>query len=369
MPRPKVKYLKVAIVHDDLVQWGGAERVLLAISELFPEAPIYTSLYDLDHTILKQKFAGKTIMTSFLQKMPFWKKFYRGLVPIYPLAFEQFDLSGFDLVISHTTRFAKSIITKPNTLHICYCHTPPRFLWHFSGDLKIPALVQPLLSWLRLYDQISSHRVDRWLAGSYNCQRRLRKIYQVDSVVLQPFVDDIFLNTKLVKTNQDYYLVVARLLPYKNVELVIRTFNQLGTKLIIIGTGPQQNFLKQLANPNVSFIEQASDEVVRQKIQQSKAIVIAAEEDFGMVSLEGQALGKPIIAYGKGGSLESVVDGKTGVLFDQLTEESLTTAITKFEKMTFKPINCRQNAARFSHSKFITQFEELISQITSKYTN
>ncbi|MEK6808074.1 MAG: glycosyltransferase family 4 protein, partial [Nanoarchaeota archaeon] len=169
--------MRVAIVHDDLVQWGGAERVLLGLTEIFPDAPIFTSVYDPDNLVLKRHFVNKKIVTSFLQKIPGWGSLYKILLPFYPLAFEQFDFSEFDLVISHTTRFAKSIITKPATIHICYCHTPPRFLWHLSGKGSY-GLGEILMTKLRLYDQVSSKRVDHFLAGSINAQKRIKKIYR-----------------------------------------------------------------------------------------------------------------------------------------------------------------------------------------------
>ena len=209
--------MKIALVHDDLVQWGGAEKVLWEISEMFPKAPIYTSVFDQNNSLITEKFGNKKIMTSFLQKIPGWRGLYRPMLPLYPLAFESFDFSEFDLVISQTTKFAKAIITTPKTKHICLIHTPPRFLWHLPSD-RSSVLLSPVFSYLRWYDQISARRVDYYLAGSLNCQQRLRKVYQVDSTVLYPFVDET-LKPKTEPFNGGYYLLIARLNEYKNAQL------------------------------------------------------------------------------------------------------------------------------------------------------
>src|SRR3989344_7089135 len=196
--------MKIALVHDDLIQWGGAEKVLAEISNIFPDAPIYTAISDLKNPHLARNFKGKKIFTSFLQKLPMHVRLYKALLPLYPIAFEQFDFSQYDVVLSHTTRFAKSIITKPETKHICYIHTPPRFLWNFSGE-KTHWFLEPFFNNLRKFDLISSKRVDYWVAGSKNCQKRLKKIYGVESNVLYPFVDVEDYN-QVKSFNGDYYL-------------------------------------------------------------------------------------------------------------------------------------------------------------------
>ncbi len=276
--------VKIAIVHDDMVQWGGAERMLLAISELFPEAPIYTSVFDKENKLLKKHFAGKKIITSFIQKIPGWRKFYRELFFLYPLAFENFDFSEYDLVISQTTRFAKSVITKPGTKHICYCHTPPRFLWGYSGE-KIPKILDPILSLLRIYDVISAKRVNQFLAGSKNAQRRIKKVYHEESEVLYPFVDLERFKGLDIKDG-DYYLLISRLNAYKRVDLAVDVFNANGKKLKIIGTGPLYNDLKSKAHSNILFLGNVSEEELLQELAGSKALLVLAEEDFGLTPLE-----------------------------------------------------------------------------------
>lgn len=359
--------MKVAIVHDDLVQWGGAEKVLLAISEMFPEAPIYTSIYRPSNKLIKQYFGSKDIRTSFLQKLPAFKWLYRGQLPLYSLAFEQFDFSQYDLVISQTTRFAKAIITKPATLHLSYCHTPPRFLWHLSGELGLAKWLDPMLSMLRLHDQIVSSRVDYWLAGSFNAQRRLAKFYRVDSTVLQPFVDDQLLAYPLPSTG-DYFLVISRLNRYKNIELVVKTFNQLGWPLVIVGHGPQQDQLIHQAGSNIQFKSNLTDQELRKILAGAKAVIVAAEEDFGMVAIEAQSMGKPVIAFSQGGSVETVIEAKTGLFFHELSRENLISTLQRFNTINWQPAKIRQHAKQFSRQKWQIKFQKLLNSVVTSYT-
>lgn len=353
--------MKIALVHDDLFQWGGAERVLEALGEAFPDAPIYTSVVNWTNPLIKQNFGHKNISTSFLQKIPGWKFFYKALLPLYPLAFEQFDLSEYDVVISQTTRFAKSIITKPHTLHICYCHTPPRFLWNFSGERSL-GILQPVLSYLRFYDQVSSHRVDTWIAGSVNAQNRIKKIYQQDSQVIYPFVD--LERFKNVKTFQGGYLLsVSRLNSYKRVDLVIQAANRLGIPLKVVGDGPLLDKLKTIAGPTVEFLGMINEDLLTFLLSGCQALVVAGEEDFGLTALEAQALGKPVIAYGAGGALETVVEGETGYLFKEQTMESLIEALSKLDKQGYNKKRCLAQAASFSKERFINNFTKLVSNL------
>lgn len=350
--------LKIALVHDDLVQWGGAERVLQALSKIFPQATIYTSVFNKDNPILYEQFKDHEVITSFIQKIPLWKDFYRILLPLYPLAFEQFDFSGYDLVISQTTRFAKGIITKPGTKHICYCHTPPRFLWNFSQEIP-PKPATLFLTKLRLYDQISSRRVDKFLAGSKNAQLRIRKIYRCESEVLYPFVE---LN-EFTENGYDggYYLVISRLNRYKRVDVAVEAFNKNGKKLKVVGVGPQLNRLRKMSSGNIEFLGSVTDSLLKQLILGCRGLIVTAEEDFGMSSLEAQAMGKGVIAYGVGGSLETVVEGLTGVFFKDQTPESLNKAVERFEKTTISPKRCWDNANNFSLDKFRERVLKLVN--------
>lgn len=353
--------MKVALVHDDLVQWGGAERILVALSQIFPDAPIYTSVFDKNSRMLRRHFEGKKIVTSFIQKIPFWKRMYRLLLPFYIIAFESFDFSEYDLVISQTTRFSKAIITKPGTIHISYVHTPPRFLWDFSGG-KIKGLPQLFFSFQRILDQIISSRIDVWVAGSKNAQKRLEKIYHVKSEVIYPFVDhNRFLRLK--PFDGGYLLVVSRLNNYKRVDLIIDAVNKLNIPLKIVGTGPQEEKLKNIAGPNVQFLSSVDEELLGVLISGCKALIIAAEEDFGLMPLEAQALSKPLIAFKKGGSLETIIDGQTGIFFDSQSVDSLKEALVKLETDSYNKTACHNQARQFTREKFVLEFSQLVNSL------
>lgn len=366
--------MKVAIVHDDLVQWGGAERVLEGICQVDPEAPIFTSVFDKSNKELSKRFGQKKIITSFLQKIPGWKFLYKALLPLYPIAFEQFNFDEYDLVISHTTRFAKAIITKPHTVHLCYCHTPPRFLYNLSGQSSLP-LLKPYLNWLRYFDKISSRRVDYFLAGSKNAQERIKKVYGVTSQILYPYIDlERFKNAK--SFDGGYFLAIARLNKYKRVDLAIEACQKLDLPLKIVGAGPEMDHLKSRAadaeqmlnvKSRIEFLGQVSDELLVHLLAGCQALIVSGEEDFGLTPLEAGALGKPVIAFKGGGVLETVIPGKTGILFDQQTVESLTIAIQKFLKLQFDPVDIRKNVSKFSLKNFKSHFQQAVASVV--YTN
>lgn len=339
--------MKVALVHDDIVQWGGAERVLLGLSEIYPDAPIYTSVYDKENPLLAP-FQTKKIITSFLQKIPGWKNLYKTLLPLYPLAFEQFDFSEFDLVISHTTRFAKSIITKPKTLHICYCHTPPRFLWHFSGYGNY-GLGEVLMTKLRLYDTVAARRVDHFIAGSLNAKKRIEKVYRMDVEVVYPFVD-LERFKEVEGFDGGYFVTIGRPNKYKKIDIIEKACRQLGVELKVISGG-------------------FSDEIVVQILAGCKALIIAGIEDFGLSSLEAQALGKPVVAYAQGGVLETVEEGKTGIFFRQQSEKSLISALKRLNSVKIDPVACRKNAQKFSKENFVNNFRATVAVLLSATTD
>lgn len=334
--------MRVALIHDDLVQWGGAERVLLGLAEIYPDAPIYTSVYDKNNKFLRQSFASKKVVTSFLQGIPGWRKLYKLLLPFYGMAFEQFDFSGFDLVISNTTRFAKSVVTKPETKHICYCHTPPRFLWHLSGERGY-GLGELLLSNLRIYDQISSRRVDFYIAGSKNAKRRIKKFYRMNSKVVYPFIDlDRFKNVESFAGG--YFVVIGRPNVYKKFDLVKKVCQKLKLPLRVIHGG-------------------ISDKMVVQILAGCKALIIAGEEDFGLTSLEAQALGKPVVAFNEGGVLETIIPNKTGVLFAAQTEDGLIQALSELDSVNIDPDDCIKNAEKFSKENFRKVFQAAVASL------
>ncbi|MFI5391915.1 MAG: glycosyltransferase [Bacteriovoracales bacterium] len=346
--------MKIALVHDDLIQWGGAEKVFAEISNIFPDAPIYTALADLKNPLVHKNFNGKKIITSFLQKIPLHKRLYKPLLPLYPIAFEQFDFSDFYLVISHTTRFAKSIITKPETTHVCYIHTPPRFLWNFSGEKS-----NPLLKPLQDFDKVSSKRVDFWVAGSGNCKTRIKDIYGADSKVLYPFVDtEKFNPSKSFSGN--YYLIISRLNKYKKVDIAVEAFRKNRKKLIVVGSGPEFRKLKSTAPDNVQFLGKVNDELLENLLAGCRGLIITAEEDFGMTAIEAQAFGKGVVGFGQGGVRETVANGKTGVYFDKQSVPSLNEAIEKFETIKIDPKDSYENSKKFSKDNFKKELLRLI---------
>ncbi len=334
--------------------------MLLGISELFPEAPIYTSVFDTSNQLLVKQFIGKNIVTSFMQKIPGWRSLYKPLFFLYPAAFEQFDFSEYDLVISQTTRFAKSIITKPETLHLCYMHTPPRFLWNFSGE-DFPFVLKPLLWWFRLFDKVSGTRPDYYIAGSNNAAERIRNVYGRDSEVLYPFVD--LEKYKGIETSDEgYYLVISRLNKYKHVDLIVKACKRLGRPLKVVGRGEELTALKSESGEGAEFLQGLPDSLLIEVIAHCKALVVAAEEDFGLTPLEAHALGKPVIALKKGGALETVVEGKTGVFFENPRIKDLVEAIKQFEKMKFDPKACIAQAKKFSKKVYLDRLSELVEK-------
>lgn len=334
--------MRVAIVHDDLVQWGGAERVLLGLTEIYPDAPIFTSVFNRDNKFLSEAFGSKKIITSFLQKIPGWKGIYKALLPLYPLAFEQFNFDNFDLVISHTTRFAKSIVTKPKSKHICYCHTPPRFLWHFSGYDNF-GWAEILMTKLRLYDQVVANRVDFFLAGSKNAKKRIKKVYGVDAKVVYPFIDlNRFENVETFEGG--YFVTIGRPNQYKRFDLAKAACQQLGFELKIIAGD-------------------LDDKMVAKVLAGCRALIIPGEEDFGLVALEAQALGKPVIAFSAGGNLETVIDSKTGIYFDKQDVDSLKKAMEELKRMSINPAICIDQARKFSKEKFKSDFVQAVASL------
>lgn len=370
--------MKVAIVYDRVNKWGGAERVLLALHNIFPEAPLYTSVYDPKGAPWAKVFPE--IKTSFLQKFPLARSNHEFLGTLMPLAFESFDFSGFDLVISVTSEGAIGIKTKPGTYHICYCLTPTRYLWssedfYFKNppskfDL-IPffdLISKPLVRYLKKWGKIASQRPDKIIAISTEVKERIKKYYKRDSEIIFPPVD-IELNLKDVsdgRKTKDYYLIVNRLIPYKRVDLAVKVFNKLNQSLYIVGIGSEESKLKKMARDNVKFFGQVDDAKLKELYLGAKALIMPQEEDFGIVAVEAQGLGIPVIAYKKGGVIDTVIPGKTGVLFEEQTPESLAGAIRRFEKMQFVVDNLFTNAKRFSFGVFRTKILDQIPNHNQK---
>lgn len=359
--------MNIAIIHEWLTNVAGSEKVLLELIKNFPTAKIYSSVFDPSKAALFSQF---DIKTTYLQKMPLVKKHRELLVPLTPLAFEQLDLSGFDLIISNSTMAAKGVITKPDAIHISYCNTPPRYLWEPSVDPRAKSghfawLRRNVIHNLRIWDQIAAKRVDYFLANSNYIAARIKKYYQRDAEVVYPPVNltDFKLNSEIKKT--DNYLFVSRLVNYKKCDLVIQTFNKLKLPLTIIGTGPDERKLRQMAKDNIKFLGHVSGEKLISQYQQAKALVFPAEEDFGIVPVEAMACGTPVIAFNRGGATETIVENETGLFFETQSVDSLEEAINKMAKMQFDPQKLRSQAEKFSEENFAKNIKSAIDKILS----
>jgi glycosyltransferase involved in cell wall biosynthesis len=358
--------MKVALVHDYLNQMGGAERVVMALHEIFPDAPIYTSIYDPDR--VDPAFRQMDIRTTFMQKLPLVTKHHQPYLPFYPFAMESLDLRGYDLVLSSSSAFAKGVITKPGTTHICYCHTPMRWCWNYAEYVEREQLgrmarsILPfLITGLRIWDQTSATRVDHFIANSPVIAERIAKYYRRESVVIPPPVDAARFPFDPATQPEDYFLSVGRLIPYKRVDLAIQACNMLGLPLVVIGNGRDEEPLKKLAGPTIRFTGRLSDEEVLHYFSHCRAFLFPGEEDFGITPLEAQASGRPVIAYGAGGALASVVEGVTGLFFREQTAKSLAAVLASFDEREFDPQTIRNHALEFDLPRFqrrILQFIE-----------
>jgi glycosyltransferase involved in cell wall biosynthesis len=346
--------MKIAIIHDWLTNMGGAERVILAFYDIFPDAPIYTTVYNPDK--LPEEFKNIDIRTSFIQKLPKAKTKYNMYLPFMPTAFEQFNLSEYDVVLSSSSSCAKGVITRPDTLHICYCHTPMRYAWDFYNEYKESApkwqkrFIPYLMNYIRMWDRLSADRVDYFIANSNAVAKRIKKHYRRDSVVINPPVNADFY--KPIDEDADYFLIVSRLVEYKRIDIAVDAFNDLKLPLIIIGDGPEKEKLQKMAKNNIKFLGRIPDEEVRKYYAKCRAFIFPGEEDFGITPLEAQASGRPVIAFGKGGVFDSVVDGVTGIFFKEQHKESLKEAIIKFKDMKFDKNAIRKHAETFDINVF-----------------
>ncbi len=362
--------MKVAIVHDWLTNLGGAERVVESLHQMFPEAPIYTSVYLPDKLPLLK---DAKIVTSFLQHWPLARKKHQLYPMLRTLAFESFDFSGYDLVISSSSAEAKGIITSTETLHLSYIHTPTRYYWSGYEDyLSSPGLgiFNPLAKMvlprvvkkMRHWDYAAAQRPDLLIANSKTVQSRVKKYYNRESVVISPPVDTARFETPDKSKKEDYYLVVSRLIPYKRVDLAVRACTSLGRKLLVVGSGSELANLKSIAGPSVIFAGSLSDAETTTHFKNCKAFIFTANEDFGITPVEAMSAGKPVVAFGKGGSSETVLDGVTGVFFDSQTVDSLEKAIIKLEGASFDVSKIVARAADFSIEKFKSSMDKQIKQ-------
>lgn len=364
---------KIALVHHWLVGMRGGEKIVDFLCEMIPDIDIYTLIYDKSR--INDNINSKKIYTSFLQKMPFSKKKHQVYLPLMPIAIEQFDLSGYDIVLSIESGIAKGVLTKPETCHICYCNTPMRYLWNMyfeylknekPGFFK-SRFIKAFFNYLRVWDLATASRVDYFMSNSENVKKRIMKYYRRDSKVVYPPVsinDFIFSENK-----EDFYLVVSQLVSYKRIDIVVDAFNELNKNLIIIGDGPERKKLQKNAKENIKFLGWKDDSVLKDYYSRARAFVFPGEEDFGITPVEAQASGTPVIGFGKGGLLETVIDGETGVLFYRQDVSGLIEAVKRFEEME-KSFDCnkmRENAKKFDVSIFKSQLEDFITEKYREY--
>jgi glycosyltransferase involved in cell wall biosynthesis len=377
--RPKTsrseKAMKVAIVHDWLPVVGGAEKVLEQLMVLYPEADLYT-LFDFLTRDQAPFLAERNVTHSRLQKVPFSKKLYRHMLPLLPMAIEQFDLSDYDLVISSSSAVAKGVITSPDQLHVCYCHSPMRYAWDLQAQYLNQtglthgfksAMIRYVLYRLRMWDVISSHRVDSYIANSGYIRNRIHKTYRRDAKVIHPPVD--ISRFALRREKEDFYLAASRQVPYKRIDLIVRAFQSMpDKKLVVLGDGPEHKKIKALAGPNVEILGYQPDPVLLDYIGRAKAFIFAAQEDFGILPVEAQACGTPVIAFGRGGARETVLDKITGLHFEEQTEASLIDAVSRFERLqhNFRPEVIRQHAGNFSIEAFRSSIKAHIESVSQE---
>ena len=364
--------MKVAIVQEWLVTVGGSDKVVKAILDVFPDADIYT-LVAKKEVCDELGIPWEKVHTSFIQRMPLGKKKHRAYLPLFPFAIEQFDLRGYDVVISSSHCVAKGVLTKADQLHICYCHSPIRYCWDMYNEyLEESHLDKGLKSWLvrlmlhpiRQFDAVAGSRVDYYISNSDYVGQRIRKTYRRAATTIHPNID--ISHFELCEDKQDYYLASSRLVAYKKIDTIIEAFNRMpDKKLVVIGGGPNLEAYRKTAKGNVTVMGYQPFDVLKEKMQHAKAFVFAADEDFGMIPIEAQSCGTPVIAYGHGGSLETVNSGKTGLFFHEQTPEAVCEAVNRFEamgKQPFLPKDCREWAEGFSEERFKREIKEFVEE-------
>jgi len=370
--------LKVAVIHDWLVTHAGAERVLERMLKSFPQADLF-SLVDFLQPEQRGFIGHRPVKTSFIQHLPKARTAYRQYLPLMPLAVEQFDLSGYDLVISSSHAVAKGVLTGPEQLHICMCYSPIRYAWDLQHQYLREsnleqgvkgAAARALLHYVRLWDVRTSPSVDLFISISEFIAKRINKVYRRPSLVLYPPVDTSAFTPS--EERGDFYMTASRMVPYKRIDLIVEAFSKMPDKrLIVIGDGPEMSKIQALATPNVKIMGYQPFEVMRDQMRRARAFVFAAEEDFGIAPIEAQACGTPVIAYGRGGALETIRDGVSGLFFVEQTPRSLMDAVFRFEDQEeeFDPQACRENAMRFSNERFDREFKQAMDAAVAAWQN
>jgi glycosyltransferase involved in cell wall biosynthesis len=358
---------RVALVHDWLNQVGGAEYVLEVFVRMFPGAPVCTSMYAPDR--MPAAYRSWDIRTSFMQHLPGVARHHQVYMPVYPGAFTQMDLGGYDLILSNKSGFCHGVRTPPGALHICYCLTPTRFLWQYEAysereslSKEVDGALRPLLGPLRRWDYDAAQRVHHFVAISREIQDRIRRFYNRDSVVIYPPVD-INRFSPSADGPGDYYLAGGRLIPYKRTDLAVRACSELGLRLLVFGDGRDREALKRMAGPSVTFLGRVPDDELARLYAGARAFIFPGLEDFGIAPLEAQAAGRPVIAFAGGGALETVIPGQTGEFFPKQTVASLVQALSAFKPDEYDPAACRSNAERFREERFVDELQCFIRKV------
>lgn len=345
---------RVALVHDFLLDLRGAERVFAALCDMYPDADVFTAVYDEKGT--EGRFAHRTINTSFLQRLRPTARTFRALLPLYPYAMEALDFRGYDLVVSSSSAWAHGVLVDPDAVHICYCHNPFRYAWNEREETLrrhspvVRAALGVVFQRWRQWDWIAAQRVDRYVANSHTTARRVRRCFQREAEVVHPPVE--LERFRVGFDPGDEYMVLSELVPHKRIDLAIEAFNRLGCRLVIVGDGPDWRRLRRMAGPTIRFAGRASDAEAAELLARAPALVITATEEFGIAAVEAQAAGRPVIALHEGGVRETVLEGETGIFYEEASADALAEAVARFDPAAFDPSACRANAERFDVGHF-----------------
>lgn len=367
---------QVAIMHEWLETFAGSEKVVEQILEVFPESDLF-AVVDFLKGESRQMLKGKTVNTSFIQRMPFSRRLFRSMLPLMPMAVEQLDFSKYDIILSSNHAVAKGVITRADQLHISYVHTPIRYAWDLQNEYLREAkltwglksmMARAILHYMRMWDRLAADRVDVFVANSHYVADRIRKTYRRDAEVIHPPVDvESFTFTP---EKEDYYVAASRMVPYKRIDLIVEAFRKMPEKtLVVIGDGPEFKKIAALAGKNVQLLGHVGNDLLRERVRHAKAFLFAADEDFGIMPVEAQACGTPVIAFRRGGAMETVISGETGVFFDHQTPESIADAVSRFEnhRSEFDPYRIRAHAERFSIDRFRRELAQLVDQKWSQF--
>jgi glycosyltransferase involved in cell wall biosynthesis len=361
--------MKVAIVHDYLNQAGGAERVVAVLHRMFPDAPIFTTLFD--PRAVGMPLAKADVRVSWMRRLPDWRRNFRRYMPLYPFAVRSFDLRGYDVVITSSSAFAKGVRVPPQAFHLCYCYTPMRWAWSFDRYVDRSALgpsarmaARLTLPALRRWDTATARKVDRFVAISTDVAQRIRATYGRGSDIVFPPVD--VARFRHDQPIGDYFLVVSRLNAYKRIDLAVRACTALGLPLVVVGAGPEREMLQGVAGPTVRFTGRLTDREVTSQFERCRAFILPGEEDFGLTPLEANAAGRPVVAFARGGTLDTVRDGETGVLFHEASVESLEEALRAVQARSWDPASLRAHAESFSEHVFEARFRDVLRSVVEQ---